>query len=94
MIWDKPRILQELRRLHRDGADLSYSHLARQQQALLSAAAYHFGSYRIAIEKAGIDYAEVIQPTSMDQTAHHSAAERGKKESMRVALVLRDQSRR
>jgi hypothetical protein len=61
MIWDKPRILQELRRLQRDGADLSYSHLARAQQALLSAAAYHFGSYRSAIEKAGIDYAEVIQ---------------------------------
>ncbi len=61
MIWDKPRILQELRRLHRDGVDLSYSHLARKQQALLSAAAYHFGSYRGAIEKAGIDYADVIQ---------------------------------
>jgi hypothetical protein len=61
MIWDKTRILQELRRLHKDGADLSYSHLARSQQALLSAAAYHFGSYRGAIEKAGIDYAEVIQ---------------------------------
>jgi hypothetical protein len=61
MIWDKPRILTELRRLHRDGVDLSYSHLASQQQALLSAAAYHFGSYRGAIEKAGIDYGEVIQ---------------------------------
>ena len=61
MIWDKPRILQELRRLHRDGVNLSYSHLARSKQALLSAAAYHFGSYRGAIEKAGIDYAEVIQ---------------------------------
>src|SRR3954469_1254094 len=61
MIWDKPRILQELRRLHRDGVILSYSHLAKRKQALLSAAAYHFGSYRAAIEKAGIDYAEVIQ---------------------------------
>src|SRR5256885_16378933 len=61
MIWDKTRILQELRRLHREGANLSYSHLARNKQALLSAAAYHFGSYRGAIGKAGIDYAEVIQ---------------------------------
>jgi hypothetical protein len=61
MIWKKPSILRELRRLHRDGFNLCYSHLARQQQSLLSAAAYHFGSYRIAIERAGIDYADVIR---------------------------------
>jgi len=61
MIWEKTRILQELRKLHREGVDLSYSQLTRSHQALLSAAAYHFGSYRGAIEKAGIDYAEVKQ---------------------------------
>lgn len=61
MIWEKDRILTELRRLHRDGVNLSYSHLARKKQPLLSAAAYHFGSYRSAVQKAGIDYAEVIQ---------------------------------
>ena len=61
MIWDKPRILQELRRLQKDGVDLSYSHLARSHQPLLSAASYHFGSYRGAIEKAGIDYADIMQ---------------------------------
>ncbi len=61
MTWDKPRILRELRRLHRDGANLCYSYLARRKQALLSAAAYHYGSYRIAVEKAGIDYADVIR---------------------------------
>jgi hypothetical protein len=61
MIWDQPRILQELRKLHRDGTNLAYSYLARKKQPLLSAAAYHFGSYRKAIEKAGIDYAEVIR---------------------------------
>ena len=61
MIWEKSSILQELRQLHRDGAELSYSHMARRKQALLSAAAYHFGSYRKALEKAGVDYAEVIR---------------------------------
>ena len=61
MIWEKNRILQELRRLHREGVDLSYSRTARDHQSLLSAAAYHFGSYRGAIEKAGIDYADVTQ---------------------------------
>jgi hypothetical protein len=61
MKWDKPAITSKLRKLHRAGRDLSYSGLAKHHQSLLSAAAYHFGSYRKAIEKAGIDYAEIIQ---------------------------------
>src|SRR5437899_6316112 len=61
MVWDKPRIIDELRRLSRRGLDLSYNSLARKKQSLVSAAAYHFGSYRRAIEGAGIDYAEVIR---------------------------------
>jgi len=61
MVWDKPRILKELTRLNRAGVDLSYNALARRHQSLLSAAAYHFGSYRKAVERAGIDYAEVTR---------------------------------
>jgi hypothetical protein len=61
MVWDKPRILKELKRLAKAGADLSYNALARKRQALLSAAAYHFGSYRKAVARAGIDYAEVTR---------------------------------
>jgi hypothetical protein len=61
MIWTKPRITAELKRLHEAGVDLSYNALARRRQAVVSAAAYHFGSYRRAIERAGIDYAEVIR---------------------------------
>ncbi|HEV2293025.1 MAG TPA: hypothetical protein VGR35_04165 [Tepidisphaeraceae bacterium] len=61
MVWDKPRILSELKRLARSRADLSYNALARKRQSLLSAAAYHFGSYRKAVERAGIDYAEITR---------------------------------
>jgi hypothetical protein len=61
MVWDKDQILRALRKLHRSGADLSYNALARKKQSLVSAAAYHFGSYRKAVEKAGIDYAEVTR---------------------------------
>lgn len=57
--WDKERIVKVLEKLHKKGTELSYNKLARTHQSLLSAAAYHFGSYRKAIEKAGIDYAEV-----------------------------------
>jgi hypothetical protein len=59
--WDKPEILQTLKKLHKDGKDLSYTQLAKRMQPLVSAAAYHFGSYRAAVEKAGIDYADVVR---------------------------------
>ncbi len=61
MIWTKERIVAELRRLHKKKADLSYNNLAKSNQALVSAAAYHFRSYRIAIEKAGIEYADIAR---------------------------------
>ncbi len=61
MVWDKSHILKELRKRHATGQPLSYNDLARSRQALVSAAAYHFGSYRKAIEKAGIDYATILR---------------------------------
>jgi len=61
MKWTQPRILGELKRLSKTGGDLSYNSLAKRKQSLVSAAAYHFGSYRKAIEKAGVDYAGVTR---------------------------------
>jgi hypothetical protein len=61
MKWDKPRIVRTLKRMHGAGKSVCYSSLAKTHQSLASAAAYHFGSYRKAIEKAGIDYAAVMQ---------------------------------
>ncbi len=60
-IWDKPLILRELKSLHRAGKDLSYNRMAKTRQSLVSAASYHFGSYRKAITRAGIDYADVTR---------------------------------
>lgn len=59
--WDRDQILQALKKLHKEGKDLSYTQLARRNQPLVSAAAYHFGSYKAAVEKAGIDYADVVR---------------------------------
>jgi len=61
MIWNEQRILQAIQKLYQANAQLSYNALSRRNQALLSAAAYHFGSYRRAVEKAGIDYAAVLR---------------------------------
>ncbi len=61
MLWTRNEILRALRKLHRDGRELSYNALAAKNQSLVSAAAYHFASYRRAVEEAGIVYAEVTR---------------------------------
>jgi hypothetical protein len=61
MVWNKHEILREIRRLHKNGSDLSYNGLSQSKQSLVSAAAYHFGSYRRAVEQAGIDYATILR---------------------------------
>jgi hypothetical protein len=61
MVWDKPAILDALKVHYKKGDDLSYNAMAKRNQSLVSASAYHFGSYRKACEKAGIDYAEVTR---------------------------------
>src|ERR1019366_7810171 len=69
MVWDKSEILKTLKNLHKQGADLSYNALAASQQSLVSAAAYHFGSYRKAVEKAGIGYDIIIRRPRWTKTA-------------------------
>lgn len=61
MHWDRDGIVKELLRLRRGGTSLAYSSLSRRSQSLLSAAAYHFGSYHKALEAAGIDYSQELQ---------------------------------
>jgi hypothetical protein len=61
MVWTDVRIIRELRGLNRSGKKISYNALAKTHQALLSAAAYHFGSYRRAVQQAGLDYANVLR---------------------------------
>ena len=61
MIWTRDEILKALKKLQKAGSDMSYNALAAKRQSLVSAAAYHFGSYRKAVERAGIDYATVVR---------------------------------
>jgi len=61
MVWNKSKIKQAIVRLHRQRADLSYNSLARRKQSLVSAAAYHFGSYRQAVQQSGIAYSAVVR---------------------------------
>lgn len=80
MVWDKSEILKTLKNLHKQGADLSYNALAATQQSLVSAAAYHFGSYRKAVEKAGIGYDVIIRRPRWTKTAIISLIKSGKRD--------------
>lgn len=68
MVWTKNLIIAKLKQLHKSRQDLSYNALARSRQSLVSAAAYHFGSYRHAIEKAGIPYKGVLRRPRWDKS--------------------------
>lgn len=59
--WTTKRIIEEIRRLHRSGEDLSQKAVIRRHGALLAAAksVRYFGTWRAAVEAAGIDYNSV-----------------------------------
>jgi tRNA A37 N6-isopentenylltransferase MiaA len=56
--WTRERILREIQRLHREDEDLSHSAAKRNHQYLVVVAVDDrmFGSWRNAIEAAGLDY--------------------------------------
>ncbi|MHC4591138.1 MAG: homing endonuclease associated repeat-containing protein [Planctomycetota bacterium] len=59
--WSKEKIVKRIKELHKKGKDLSYNRMARQQQGLLAAANYHFGSWGEAVNAAGVDYANEVR---------------------------------
>jgi hypothetical protein len=80
MVWNKQSIVQALKQLHKKGVDLSYNRLAKRQQALVSASAYHFGSYRKAVERASLDYAEIIRRPRWTKQAIITQIKKGKRD--------------
>src|SRR5438876_1097769 len=60
--WSRERILDRIRELHGKGEDLSWRHVSTQVDPQLAAAATkrkHFGSWRAAIEGAGLKYGDI-----------------------------------
>lgn len=59
--WTRERILSRIRQLHAAGCDISYAAARRKQQYLVVAASSprFFGSWKAAVEAAGIDYTTV-----------------------------------
>jgi hypothetical protein len=54
--WSKETIASEIKKLHDAGEDLNYANIAQSKVALLRAATRYFGSWRSAVEFAGLDY--------------------------------------
>ncbi len=61
MNWTKPEIIKAIKRHYNDDHDMTYHGMTKIDQPLLSAAAYHFGSYRDAVIAAGINYADITR---------------------------------
>ena len=60
--WTRERILERIRELHKKGEDLSWRHVSTEVDPQLAAAATkrkHFGSWRAAIEAAGLKYNDI-----------------------------------
>lgn len=57
--WNKETIAIEIRRMFESGEDLNYANVAQDEVALLRAATRYFGSWRLAIEFAGLNYEDI-----------------------------------
>ena len=57
--WSRENIGLEIRRLYDSGENLNYSAVAQEEVALLRAATRYFGSWRTAVESAGLNYDDI-----------------------------------
>lgn len=61
-VWTNERIVERIRELHGQGKDLSWRYISLTLDPSLAAAATkksHFGSWRAALEEAGLDYDQI-----------------------------------
>ncbi len=71
-MWSKERILERIRELHAQGEDLSWRHVSTEVDPQLAAAATkrkHFGSWRNAIQSAGLQYSDIRRYREWDEQA-------------------------
>ena len=59
MRWTRKGIIDEIKRLHAAGEELNYSSVEENHLNLVRAAAWHFGTWKRAVEKSGLDYESV-----------------------------------
>jgi len=90
--WTDEQILQELRRMQKDGEDLSMKVVMRHAPKLIARCRNHFGSYAKAVQAAGIDYATVRHPQQVwtEQKVLQTLRELDERgEDMRVSFLAK-----
>jgi hypothetical protein len=65
--WTRKGIVAEIKRLHADGAELNYATAEDNHLNLVRAAAWHFGTWRRAVEAARIDYESISKYQRWDR---------------------------
>ena len=65
--WSKDTIAHQIVTMFEDGINLNYAQIAHDQVALLRAATRYFGSWRAAIEYAGLNYDDIRRYKSWTQ---------------------------
>jgi hypothetical protein len=66
-VWNKMRIVQTIRRMHKEGEKLSSQHAQNHFKSLYMASVHHFKSWGKAIQAAGIDYSKIRMRRSMTE---------------------------
>ncbi len=56
MHWTRKTIIEHIKQLHSQGAELNYTSAEREHLNLVRAAAWHFGTWRQAVEAAEVNY--------------------------------------
>jgi hypothetical protein len=76
--WTKEDIIEAIRKLYAEGKDLRISAVQREAPALLASAQSksHFGSWRKAVEAAGINYDEIIRRKPTKATTETEQSEK------------------
>ena len=59
--WPRERVIQEIRRRHVEGKLLNTDRMLREDLALHTAGRRHFGTWKKAVEQAGINYNQYVR---------------------------------
>lgn len=84
-VWTSERVIDEIRALEKQGVDLRHGSVQDDHKRLVSAAIRYFGSWRAAVEAAGVDY-EDLRKSSEEQRLQKI----GKWSSERILEEIKD----
>ncbi len=86
--WDRQRVVERIRELHRAGASLNVSAAEREHGGLVGAASAYFGSWRKAISAAGLDYSQIKRQRDWSRAAVIREIRRVRRTGLNLATTI------